>query len=387
MPVTGEKWVQGFIWTDRVATGPEGVVEGNEADQGLKPQPKRRVPTWRIVLVLAAVVAAVTATVFLLSLPPPLTVREGATVGALLANFPTTNSATNLAQGNFTATTYANETNGPNSRVTLLVHVYGAAVGNNWVMQGVQMFYDVQVVGRFAPNLRIGALQLSFNETASGNTIELYNGPDTASSFYGEQGLEANVSADNQQEVYVSGNGSGGLAATLQNVGGPGPFYAFHYWANGQGYMGSLTPKFLEFRATVAGWMMPSISAEVGVEIKNVPRTFPLFPAGKSWSVYGLHETFWSVPTTATFTVTGALTASGPATGYLMNTTDYLAIATSGSPSGWQWTATLGTQPTLVNATLPPPGMWWYLVFTTPISGGAAQGANVSVTQTLVATT
>ncbi len=330
-------------------------------------------------VVLAVVVAVSASTLFVLSLPPSLSIHEGVTDGALLANFPTTNSATNLAEDNFTATTFANETAGPSSSLTLRVNAYGAAVGTNYVIQGVQMFYDVQVIGRFATNLRPDGLRFSFNQTAPGATAEFYNGPDVASGYYAAQGPMANVSEDQQQTFVAGDNGSGALTATLLNAGGPGPYYAFHYWANGQSYMEYRTPKFPEFRATVTGWFLPTVRVDIGVEIRNVPKIFPLFPVGTSWPVSGSASASFSVPTTAAFVVSGAFNASGPVTAYIVNVMQFPGYG--GTPSSWEWTASLGTTPTPVNVTLPPPGTDWYLMFTT-----AGTGANVYATQAIVAT-
>ncbi len=356
-------------------------MEGSDATPKPPSAPRRRMPARRIVLALVVAVVVVAATLFVLSLPPQLTIHEGMTYRALLANFPTTNSGTNMASGKYMATTYANQTAGPSSNLTVFVGMYGAAVGMNYVIQGVEMNYAVEVVGRFAPNLRLGSLQFSFNQTAPGAPANFWDGPGMPASYlYNVTGAGANVSASNEQAFAVTANGSGGLTVNLLNAGGPGPFYEFAYWAHGESYMGYQGPKFLEFRATVTGWILPPISAAVGVGIRNVPKTFTLFQAGTGWKVGGSNLTAWSVPTMAPFVVTGALNATGPATAYIADAVQ-LPYG-SGAPATWEWKADLGPVPTPVNVTLLPPGNDWYFVFTT---GGA--GVSVYASQAIVATT
>lgn len=341
-----------------------------------------------MVLALAVVVAVAGATAFVLSLPPPVSIHEGLTEVAFLANFPTTQSSSNPAEANFTATTFANETPGPSSSLTLIVHAYGAAAGFNWVIQGVQMFYDVEVVGRFAANLHVDGVRFDFNQTAPGAPVEFWNGPNVASSYIGAQGPQTNVSEDLQQAFGATEDGSGSLTGTLTNGGGPGPVYVFRYWANGESYMEYQTPKFLQFGATVTGWMLPPIRVSVGMEIRNVPKTFALFSSGTSWSVLGYNSTAWSVPTTAPFVVAGAINASGPVTAFIVNLTQWPGWYGPDGPTTWEWMSNLGTTPTPFNVTLPPPGgppgTEFYFVFTTP---SGSPGVTVDVTRGIVATT
>lgn len=330
--------------------------------------PRRGLPKARILLVLLVVAVVIGATLFVLSLPPALAIHEGSVLGQFLANFPTTNSATACAYANFTATSYANQTAGPSSSLTMSIRGYGFSVGLGGIGQGMQLFFDITVHGRFASNIHPDALQLAGSVTGSDIMVDFDSNP--------TQG--ANVSANRQQTFAATDNGTGILGATLANAGGPGPFYVFDYGANGNiritGYQAT---QFLGFRASVTGWMLPPIRVGIVVRIMNVPRTFVLYPAGTSWAVSGYNYTGLGVPTAASFTVAGALNASAPITAYITDSTGAM-----------HWESSLGPQPTRFNVTLPPPGQWYQLFFTTiPPGGGPGSNATVFAAQDIVATT
>ncbi len=332
----------------------------------------------RVVLALVLLVALVSATVFVVTLPPSLSIHEGNTVGAVRANFPTASSTNNPTFGNFTATTYANQTNGPSSVLTIAVHSYGFAVGFNGLIDHVQFTYDVAVSGHFAPNVRPSGLQLACTVSGSNISIDFYNNWD--------QG--PNVSVNRQQTFGFFNNGTGVLTATLLNPGGSGPFYDFQYGANGNSRFRYKHVESVSFRATVTGWMLPPISVGVAMTIQNVPRTFTLHPAGTRFLMYGYNQTQFQVPTSDFYTVTGAFNATAPVTAYILNVSQWWDWMGYGVPPDWTWEGATGVQVGTINATLWPVDLYYLLFLETPLPPpGPVYPMNVTATQDIVATT
>ncbi|HYM40130.1 MAG TPA: hypothetical protein VEY12_08325 [Thermoplasmata archaeon] len=327
-------------------------------------------------LVIAVAIVVVGATVLVLTLPPPITIAEGSAHGMLAANFPTTTSL-DPAFGNVTATTHATQTSGPSSSLTLVVHSYAFALGYNHEMNYVQIMHDVAVIGRFAPNLRLGTLQFTCRVTGSNSSIDFYNnwtqGP--------------NVSVDHQQTFGFFANGTGSLSATLMNAGGRGPFYTFDYGANGESRMLYQHTQVFEFRATVTGWMLPAISLGVALKIMNVPKTITLYSAGARWYAdSSLNWTPLSLATLVPYTVTGAMNATAPVTGYVMNLTEYWDYSNSGTVRSWHWSLNIGTSSTPIALMLPSDD-YWLMVYRTGSSGPPGPAVFIYATQDIAATT
>jgi hypothetical protein len=376
------------MWSARRFLPPEPLynsrrdpVIGGRPSRGKPDSPARG---FRRPWVLFAIIAAsdiVGASLFVVSLPPSLGITEGSTLGVVSANFPTTDSKDHLVFGNFTATTYANQTSGPSSHLRMSVHAYGFAVGYNYVLNYVMFFYDVSVRGTFARNIHPWALEFRSNLTGSAITLEFRNGWD--------QG--PNVSSNRQQAIGFWNNGTGTMTATLTNGGGPGSLYQFEYAANGQSDLWNYKARqFIGFRATVTGWMLPPISVGILMKITNAPKIIPLFPKGSPWTVYGYNETRLDVRTTVPFAVTGAFNASSPVTAYILNLSERWAWVNGGygQPTMFHWRSRVGVLAASIDATLAP-GEVWYLAFVaTPLpQPGPVNSITVAATQDIVATT
>jgi hypothetical protein len=335
----------------------------------------------QVLLAILTASEVVGASLLVVSLPPSLALQEAFPIGAVRANFPTTTSTEHPAFGNFTTTTFVNQTSGPSSRLTMTVRAVGFAVGYNGAIQHVRFFYDVTVHGTFARNIHPQALLFNGNLTGSAINIDFRNNWD--------QG--PNVSSNRQQVFGFWDNGTGALTATLTNGGGPGPLYEFEYGAHGESFlMNYKYTQFVGFRATVTGWMLPPIRVGVLMEISNVPKTVPLFPRGTSWTVYGYNETRFDAGTSAPFAVTGAFNASSGVTAYILNLSERWSWINGGvrQPTAFHWRSAVGTRAASIDVILPP-GDVWYLEFVdpTPFPPGPVSPITVAVNQEIVATT
>jgi len=193
------------------------AVDQSRPDGRTPRGPTLRIPSFRVLLSILLAALVVGATLFVFSLPPSLSITEGSTFGVVRANFPTIHSTTYPAVGNFTATTYANQSSGLSSSLTIRVNSHGYAVGYNYAISYVEFSYDIAVIGKFASNIHPGNLQFIANVTGSRITLDFYNNWD--------QG--PNVSSSRQQTFGFWNNGTGILTASLTNAGGPGPYYEF----------------------------------------------------------------------------------------------------------------------------------------------------------------
>ena len=344
-------------------------------------RPERRYRRPSVLFAILVVSEVVGTSLLVVNLPPPLSIQEAFPIGAVRANFPTTTSTEHPAFGNFTATTYVNQTSGPSSRLTMSVRSEGFAVGYNYAIQYVMFFYYVTVRGRFARNVHPQSVVFNGNVTGSAITIDFRNNWD--------QG--PNVSSNRQQAFGFWNNGTGALSATLTNGGGPGPFYDFEYGAHGQSDLWNYKyTQFVGFRATVTGWMLPPIRVGVLMEISNVPKTVPLFPRGTSWTVYGYNESRLNVGTGAPFVVVGAFNASSGVTAYILNLTERWSWINGGfnPPAAFHWRSAVGTRAASIDVILPP-GDVWYLEFVdpTPFPPGPVSPITVAVNREIVATT
>ena len=319
----------------------------------------------------------VTAAVFVVTLPPPLTIWEGNAQGLMAANFPTTSSTLNPAWGNVTATTYANQSSGSSSSVTLAVRSYAFAWGYRYRMNYVQIMHDVAVFGKFAPNVRPGGLEFTCHDTGSNFSTDFYNN--------WTQG--ANVSVDHQQTFGFGANGTGSLTAALINSGGPGPYYEFQYGANGESRLLYQHAQSLEFVATVTGWMLPPIRVSVALRVMNVPKTVTLYPAGSRWYADSAYNwTTLRLDTLVPYSITGAMNATAPVTAYVMNLTEYWDYVNAGSIQAWHWRFDINTSSTPVNLTLPSDD-YWVMVYSTGSYVPGNPPVFIYATQDIIATT
>jgi len=335
----------------------------------------------RVLFALLAAALVVGATLFVLSLPPSLSIKEGSTFGVVRANFPTTTSTEHPVVGNFTATTYANQSSGPSSSLTIQVSSHGFAVGYNYALSYVEFFYDIAVIGKFASNLRPGDLQFITNVSGSRIALDFFNNWD--------QG--PNVSSDRQQTFGFWNNGTGILSASLKDAGRPGAFYEFKYGAHGQSELWNYkATQFIGFRAIVTGWMMPPINVAIVMEITNVPKTITLFPKGTSFTVYGYNATQFEMETLAPLALTGAFNASSPVTAYFLNLTEWWAWGDGRwtQPTAFHWRSAVGIQAGSIDAILPPGEIWFLAFVKTPLpSPGPVHPVTVAATQDILVTT
>jgi hypothetical protein len=195
-------------------------------------------------------IAVVPTSVFILTLPPPLSISVGSATGVVSGDFPTIGSTAPL-QFSFNATTFANQTQGPSSDLALHVDGY-----TYWVAGGeLVTWFQVTVTGHFASNLRPGQIEVGCN----GTSVDGY-----ANSWTSEE-HGTNVSFDHNRQLVFVDHGSDSLVVTLTNQNGAGPYrdFGFHtvieldQWRGYQAFIG--------FRATVTGWMLPPIRVDMVV--------------------------------------------------------------------------------------------------------------------------
>lgn len=206
-------------------------------------------------LLVAVVLAVAGAVTYIVTRPPvltPLAVKEGSTVDSIPWNETTGSNQTDLIL-DFAATTYANETNGAASTLTLRLHtetMFDSGCGC------VQINIYAAAVGSLASALHPASLQLSANQTGPNGTLD---------SWPSEQ-LGANVSFDPGQYLGFY-NGSGVLLAAI--TGGSGPAYRFSYSDRFEFNGRPEYNRFVGFRATVTGPFTPAVSVGILLKIVN----------------------------------------------------------------------------------------------------------------------
>ncbi len=190
--------------------------------------------------------------------PVELTVADGSTVGSIEGDFVRHGSNDSIIRF-FNATTYANESDGRASVLTLRLRTwtfFEAATG--MVITDI----EVKVEGEFRSNLHVGGLSLSYNQTGC---------PSAFAWGYAEPN-PVNISYDpaSHQMIYVC-NGTAAFTPTLENQTGQGAVYMFVFPAlvedkNPLGYNQSVA-----FRATVSGDFRPDVSVGILLRIIDVP--------------------------------------------------------------------------------------------------------------------
>jgi len=219
-------------------------------------------------LVVLVVLVVVTSTSVVLAYiltrspsPIALTVSDSPIVGRIEGNLTSITDTTFAIIREFSTTTYANESAGPVSTLSLQA----------WT----ETFYDAQasmvllyayviVVGSFAPNLKPGALEFTVNETGPLIGLGLISAPTTT-----------NLTFVSSLNFVLSGADTGSLSATLTNRSQTTPFYDFGFRSppySGGTFQVEWHPQynhFVGFQATVTGPFTPAVSASILLEIIN----------------------------------------------------------------------------------------------------------------------
>ena len=341
--------------------------------------PARRRRTW-LVLVVAGGIVVASVSIFVLTLPPALAIFDGSQRGSIRGDFPTIFSNDSLVFS-FSATTYANQSQGPPSTLTLRLqgHTYWVANPYNRSRGDLQTWITANVSGHFARNVQASQVRLGCNGTG----IETY----VDSQPSDQRGV--NLSFDRNAQAGFHDSGAGSLTATLVNQNGAGPYHDFSFselflMDQYKGY-----EAFVGFRATVTGWMLPEISVRILLQTVYVQRTLTLFPAGQTWTLpAGGYVGLEFNPFTAyTFTVAGAFEATSSVTAYILNLTEYLASGPGGT-SDWRWTSGPAVTSGSINASFASEWGYvdpyaWYLLF---VNSSPQQSTTVRVTEAIVVT-
>lgn len=203
-------------------------------------------------LVAIAVAGAITFAYMLTPRPISLTVDDGSAVGVIEANFANYTLTNSSIVRYFNATTYANESVGPTSALTVRMFTstfYDA--GGGWLVVDI----NTTVEGEFASGLHLGGLTLACNQT--GQPVFVWG--------VAEPGA-VNVSGYPQKI-----DNSGTFAPTLVNQTGKGSLYEFLYpaYISEQDILSRV--EFLGFRATVTGEFTPAVSVGILLQIIDAP--------------------------------------------------------------------------------------------------------------------
>lgn len=204
-----------------------------------------------------------------------LSVSEGSVTGTVEGNFTSITDNRYAIIRYFNATTYANQSGGPTSTLTLQLYtatVYAPALSDPVTGQPGVVMVDIEAAirGAFASNLHLSGLTFTFNETgrlagAMGHLDSLgppypinVSHPDTESAA---SGLVAGF----------VGPDSGSITPTLLNQTGRGMFYEFLcpvaiQFVNAPGYN-----EFVGFRATVTGPFTPNVSVAILLQVIDLP--------------------------------------------------------------------------------------------------------------------
>lgn len=333
-----------------------------------------------LVIAVSGIVVIATS-VFILTLPPPLTSSVGSATGTISGDFPTifSNASLNFS---FNATTLVKQNQGPPSSLALHVGGYTYWVANpfNHSRGELVTWFKVTVTGHFASNLRPWQVQVGCNGT----------GVDTFADAWTSDEYGTNVSFDHNHQIGFHDNGGDSLVVGLTNQNGAGPYHDFDFhtvieldqWRGYQAFIG--------FRATVTGWMLPPISVNLLLQTVYTHKTVTLFPAHQNWTVApgGSQAAEFGVYTAYTFAVGASFTASAPVTAYIVDLPTYLALPNSGIPTTWNWTSGPGVTSTSVSAIFPSEWGYvdpypWYFVF---VNSDPQRSVTVTAVQAVTAT-
>ena len=211
---------------------------------------------------MAVIITIAGSTAILLSLPPSLSVSDGSRAYEIEGNFTAMNSLSPTVWY-LNATTYANQTSGLSSTLTLDLKVYGFY---DSAAHAIQFFSIATVLGKFSANIRPSGLLITVNET--GPLVNVF-GHVLPPGVNGRPG-SPNVSFDQSQTIGFAGNGTGNLGVSLANQGGSTPQYEFVFFEETDLTYRYLFDHILGTRATVTGWLLPPISVSIVLRIANV---------------------------------------------------------------------------------------------------------------------
>jgi len=247
---------------------------GTTTSSASTPSRRRRWPF--IVLAVAVVLVVASVSVYVLTRPPPipLTVSDGSIGKILEATFADYSNTGHPIFRIYTATTYANESGGATSTLTLRLFL-GAFYDPH---QGAMLDLFPVVSGKFAPDLSPTGLTLTFNQTgrqafAFGYPYATAFNNSLAGALIAFPG-PTNVTSTSKFLSQVVGNGSASMSATFQNTSKTGPYFEFLYpsYIDEQDPLGDNA--FLGIRATVTGPFTPAVSVGILVHLVNIPVTF-----------------------------------------------------------------------------------------------------------------
>lgn len=221
------------------------------------------------------------AIVYGLTKPPALAalvVKDGSITDVLEGDFANYNSAYGFVRY-FNATTYANQSSGPTSTLTL--RLFTATYAFAGVVH-TDMYAAVQ--GEFASNLNLTGLTLAYNET--GTIWGFYAGPQldpTNISQYPPDWMtnftytnitwpgSTNVTYNGPPITSAAATGSAALTPALVNETRKGPVYEFAFSAWLWAEYPLVSNGFLGFRATVTGRFTPDVSVGILLQVLDVP--------------------------------------------------------------------------------------------------------------------
>ncbi len=204
------------------------------------------------VLLVAVVLAVAGVVTYIVTRPPTLidlNVVDGSTVETIQGNLTSYGSLSPLVL-NFASTTYANETNGAASTLSLRLHT---VTDFSDLCGCVEVGINATATGVFASDLHPAALQLEANQT----------GPNGSLDSWADRQFGTNVTFDPGQSFGFF-NGTGVLYATV--VGGAYRFsYSDFFYFHGRPWYNRV----VGFRATVTGPFAPAVSVGILLKIIN----------------------------------------------------------------------------------------------------------------------
>ncbi len=234
---------------------PSSPPEKSQPKAGLPPNQRK----WLVPLaIVVAAIVVIGTSVFVLTLPPSLTISDGSVVGVLRTNLTAWPSATEPMLY-LNATTYANQTDGRTSTLTLRIRAFAYFSGGD-APEESQFWAGLTVEGTFARNVHPGTLTLAANDT----------GP-----YLMGQALAAaeavNISTGGYSGFSFSDNAMGSVAMPLVDQSGTGPTHDFRYVDEVVALISPAYDRFVGFRVTVTGWYLPAIGVGVLVHLVNAP--------------------------------------------------------------------------------------------------------------------
>ena len=185
--------------------------------------------------------------------PPALTVTDGSQVAEIRGNL-TTIPLTDNRFDSFSATTYANQSNGPSSSLALRLrtrtYFTSSPVGGYGTLT---ISINATIAAAFATNIHPGSLELRYNRTA------VYP-IDAMKSYVGGWNVTVNRDA-----------GENTISGVPHNPGGTMPTYDFWLWDQFEIDAFQYYTGFYGFRASVTGFLLPPISVGIVLMVANVP--------------------------------------------------------------------------------------------------------------------